>query len=181
MPLVALRQFSATLPEISSTDGATGFLVRKHWTRWIPYALFAPPILLIGIGIFADVLPWIYRSVGGWPATVVDLFLGAAVLYVVSHVVVFWFLYLREDFLLFTPRTIYHNCRDKLFFQPTARYPARGASVDYGVEGLGILGVRRITIAIPGHANVVYPHAAEGERMEQGISHILGQANVPAL
>src|SRR2546426_189945 len=59
MPIVALRQFSATLPEISSADGTTGFLVRKHWTRWIAYALFAPPILLIGIGIFADVLPWI--------------------------------------------------------------------------------------------------------------------------
>lgn len=175
MPLVVLGQFAKKLPEISSSDGTTGFLVRKHWTRWIPYALFAPPILLVGIASFVDVLPAVYAYLGGgWMPLVVDTILGLGVLVIVWKAVVFWFLYLREDFLLFTPRVVYHNRRDKLFFQPTNRYPARGVSLLYDVEGLGILGVRRITMNVPGLGPQIFRHASEGEEMERGISHVLG-------
>lgn len=160
------------IPEIAPEDGTDGYLVQKHWTRWVPFVLAAPAITLGCVGAVAWASVLLYRDSLGW--AIVPVAFGAA--WLLWHVDVLWYSHLRNTVMLLTPRNLYVQRVEKLFYTPSTIISAtKIVAIDTKTSRWNWIWIdaRTVTITTEGDApNAVYPYAAEGEGIERGLQEI---------
>ena len=87
-----------------------------------------------------------------------------------------WYSHLRNTVLLLTPKNLYVQRVEKLFFTPSTIISAsKVVAIDTKTSWWNWIGldVRTVTITTEGSApNADYPYAAEGERLEGGLQAI---------
>jgi hypothetical protein len=176
MPYVHVADARKLIPEVSLDDGAVGFLVRKHWTAWLPYLLIAPPFVAAVVGATGYLLIAGYLVVTSWWFL---LWLAASV-YVTVKVTLIWKKHLTHTVVLVTPKAIYSQRVQKLFFTTVLRVnTSEIGPMETRAESWLFPGKRTLIIRTHGDMpDVTFLHAGEGEKMEQGVSHVLSTTSL---
>lgn len=160
------------IAEVTPEDGELAYLVEQHWVRWVPFVLVAPALTLGTVGGLVELAVKGYLGLGDWWTWA----LVAGALWVLWHVDLLWYAHLRNRLLLLTPRNLYCQRMERLFYTPTTIIAAEKiVGIDTKTSRWNWIGidVRTITISTEGDLpSVVFEHAAGGERAEQGLNYI---------
>jgi len=165
MPLVRLSAYRARLP-LTSADGETGYRISLHWWVWVK-CLFVCSILTAA-GVWATIAairehPSAWGYIGiilAWP--------------VLGHWLFLWPWQLSQTYILITSRSIYQRRVEDLVRVLNEETPMeKYVGTRYVSEGIGILGLRTVTIETEGNLpNIELKHAAGGSEIERAISHL---------
>jgi len=165
MPWVKLSAYRARLP-LTDADGETGYRISLHWWVWAK-CLFVCAILA-ALGVAATVAA-VHEQPSAWGVA------GIVLAYVIlGHWLLLWPWQLSQTYILITSRSIYQRRVEDLVRVLNEETPMeKYVGTRYVSEGIGILGLRTVTIETEGNLpNIELKHAASGPDIERAISQL---------
>ncbi len=160
------------IAEVTPEDGELAYLVEQHWVRWVPFVLVAPALTVGTIALLVELALKGYLGITHWWTWAIL----AVVAWLLWHVDLLWYAHLRNRLLLLTPRTLYWQRMERLFYKPatiTAADKIVGISTATTRWNWIGIDVRTVTINTEGDLPTVrYKYAAGGEHTERGLNTI---------
>ncbi len=174
MPWVSLAQYDDKKTDIVESDGERGYLIKQHWTAWVPFWICAPLVTVLGIGglVAAKQLKWLPPS-NGW-GLVWQIAIAGAVVVAVLKVDLLWYWKLSKTYILVTECNVFTSAMEKVFVNVMNAYSLDESTITTHAASLLLPSVRSVELRIEGQMIVKMPRAAGGDEIKHAIDTLRG-------